>query len=107
MDEKNGVLELGELKYHKKWYLPNYFRNSVSDPIISKINANGPFCPRFELGDSSNGPRFSRTQAHAYETDRSHDNRRQRTTGQAPEINLPNLDPQHANPWVTVAQSSP
>ena len=44
MDEKNGVLELGELEYHKKWYLPNYFRNSISDPIISKINANGPFC---------------------------------------------------------------
>ena len=45
MDEKNGVLELGELEYHKKWYFPNYFRNSVSDPIISKISANGPFCP--------------------------------------------------------------
>ena len=30
---------------YKKWYLPNYFRNSILDPIISKINANGPFCP--------------------------------------------------------------
>ena len=46
VDEKKGVLELGELEYHKKWYLPKYFRNSVSDPIIFKINANGPFCPR-------------------------------------------------------------
>ena len=45
VDKKKGVLELGELEYHKKWYFPNYFRNSVSDPIISKINANGPFCP--------------------------------------------------------------
>ena len=45
VDEKKGVLELGELEYHKKWYFPNYFRNSVSDPIISKISANGPFCP--------------------------------------------------------------
>ena len=47
VDEKNGVLKLGELEYHKKWYFPNYFRNSVSDPIISKISANGPFCPKF------------------------------------------------------------
>ena len=46
VDEKNGVLELGELEYHKKWYLPNYFRNSVLDQIISKINANGPFYPQ-------------------------------------------------------------
>ena len=45
MDEKNGVLELGELEYHKKWYFPNYFPNSVSGLHISKINANGPFCP--------------------------------------------------------------
>ena len=45
MDEKKGVLELGELKYHKRWYIPNYFRNSVSDPIISKLSANGPFWP--------------------------------------------------------------
>ena len=45
VDEKKGILELGELEYHKKWYFPNYFRNSVSDPIISKISANGPFCP--------------------------------------------------------------
>ena len=63
MDEKNGVLELGELEYHKKWYFPNYFRNSVLDPIISKINANGPFCPKnytntlywvFQPNESSN-----------------------------------------------------
>ena len=33
-----------------KWYLPNYFWNSVSDPIISKINANGPFCPDCTFG---------------------------------------------------------
>ena len=45
VDEKNGVLELGELEYHKRWYIPNYFRNSVSDPIISKLSANGPFWP--------------------------------------------------------------
>ena len=25
VDEKKGVLELGELEYHKKWYLPKYF----------------------------------------------------------------------------------
>ena len=46
VDEKNGILELGELEYHKKWYFPNYFRNSVSDPIISKLSANGPFWPK-------------------------------------------------------------
>ena len=46
VDEKKGVLELGKLEYHKKWYLPKYFRNSVADPIISKISANGPFCPQ-------------------------------------------------------------
>ena len=45
VDEKKGVLELGELEYHKRWYIPNYFRNSVSDPIISKLSANGPFWP--------------------------------------------------------------
>ena len=45
VDEKKWVLELGELEYHKKWYLPKYFRNNVADPIISKISANGPFCP--------------------------------------------------------------
>ena len=45
VDEKKWILELGELEYHKKWYLPKYFRNSVADPIISKISANGPFCP--------------------------------------------------------------
>ena len=25
VDEKKGVLELGELEYHKRWYIPNYF----------------------------------------------------------------------------------
>ena len=47
VDEKKRVLELTKLEYHKKWYLPKYFRNSVADPIISKISANGPFCPSF------------------------------------------------------------
>ena len=53
VDEKKGVLELGELEYHKKWYFPKYFRNSVADPIISKISANGPFCPRILLQEWS------------------------------------------------------
>ena len=35
VDKKKGVLELTKLEYHKKWYFPNYFQNSVSDPIIS------------------------------------------------------------------------
>ena len=45
VEQKNGVLELTKLEYHKKWYFPIYFPNSVSGPNISKINANGPFCP--------------------------------------------------------------
>ena len=45
LEQKNGVLELTKLEYHKKWYFPIYFSNSVSGPNISKINANGPFCP--------------------------------------------------------------
>ena len=45
VEQKNGVLELTKLEYHKKWYIPIYFPNSVSGPNISKINANGPFCP--------------------------------------------------------------
>ena len=45
VENKNGVLELTKLEYHKKWYFPIYFPNSVSGPNISKINANGPFCP--------------------------------------------------------------
>ena len=45
LEQKNGVLELTKLEYHKKWYFPIYFPNSVSGPNISKINANGPFCP--------------------------------------------------------------
>ena len=53
VDEKKGVLELGKLEYHKKWYLPKYFRNSVADPIIFKISANGSFCPKQRLGKSS------------------------------------------------------
>ena len=44
LEQKNGVLELTKLEYHKKWYFPIYFPNSVSGPNISKINANGPFC---------------------------------------------------------------
>ena len=46
VEKKNGVLELTKLKYHKKWYFPIYFPNSVLGPNISKINANGPFCPQ-------------------------------------------------------------
>ena len=46
LEQKNGVLELTKLEYHKKWYFPIYFPNSVSGPNISKINANGPFCPK-------------------------------------------------------------
>ena len=45
VENKNGVLELTKLEYHKKWYFPIYFRNSVSGPNISNINANEPFCP--------------------------------------------------------------
>ena len=46
LEQKNGVLELTKLEYHKKWYFPIYFPNSVSGPNISKINANRPFCPK-------------------------------------------------------------
>ena len=45
LEQKNEVLELTKLEYHKKWYFPIYFWNSVSGPNISNINANGPFCP--------------------------------------------------------------
>ena len=45
VEQQNGVLELVELECHKKWYITNYFSNSVSGPNISKIDANGPFCP--------------------------------------------------------------
>ena len=45
LEQKNGVLELTKLEYHKKWYFPIYFPNSVLGLNISKINANGPFCP--------------------------------------------------------------
>ena len=45
VEQKNGVLELTKLEYHKKWYFPNYFRNSALLLNISKINANGPFLP--------------------------------------------------------------
>ena len=31
--------------FGKKWYFPNYFRNSALLLNISKINANGPFWP--------------------------------------------------------------
>ena len=49
LEQKNGVLELTKLEYHKKWYFPIYFPNSVSGPNISKINANGPFCPIYNV----------------------------------------------------------
>ena len=39
------ILELTKLEYQKKWYFPNYFRNSALLLNISKINANGPFWP--------------------------------------------------------------
>ena len=45
LEQKNEVLELTKLEYHKKWYFPIYVPNSVSGLNISKINANGPFCP--------------------------------------------------------------
>ena len=45
LEHKIGVLELTKLEYHKKWYIPIYFPNSVSGQNISIINANGPFCP--------------------------------------------------------------
>ena len=45
---KKGVLELTKLEYQKKWYLPNYFANSVLGPNISKMNGNGPFCPKYQ-----------------------------------------------------------
>ena len=43
------VLELTKLEYQKKWYLPNYFANSVLGPNISKMNGNGPFRPSLLL----------------------------------------------------------
>ena len=45
LEQKNGVLEFTKLEYHKKWYFPNYFRNSALLLNISKIDANGPFSP--------------------------------------------------------------
>ena len=47
LEHKIGVLELTKLEYHKKWYIPIYFPNSVLGQNISIINANGPFCPAF------------------------------------------------------------
>ena len=47
LEQKNWVLELTKLEYHKKWYFPIYFPNSVLSPNISKINANGLFHPMF------------------------------------------------------------
>ena len=55
LEQKNGALELTKLEYHKKWYLPIYFPNSVSGQNISKINANGPFCPKGWYNGSKNG----------------------------------------------------
>ena len=43
------VLELTKLEYQIKWYMPNYFANSILGPNISKINGNGPFCPRRDM----------------------------------------------------------
>ena len=40
-----GWIKKTKLEYQKKWYIPNYFSNSVLDPNISKIDGNGPFCP--------------------------------------------------------------
>ena len=54
LEQKNGVLELTKLEYHKKWYILIYFPNSVSDQNISIINANGLFCPH------SRSPRCSK-----------------------------------------------
>ena len=45
LEQKNGVLELTKLEYHKKGYIAIFFQNSVSGQNISIINANGPFCP--------------------------------------------------------------
>ena len=47
LEQKNGVLELTKLEYHKKWYIDIFFPNSVSGQNISIINGNGPFCPPF------------------------------------------------------------
>ena len=45
VEQKNGVLELTKLEYHKKLYFPIYFPNSVSDPNISKLMLMGHFAP--------------------------------------------------------------
>ena len=45
LEQKNGVLELTKLEYHKEWYIAIFFPNSVSGQNISIINANGPFFP--------------------------------------------------------------
>ena len=45
VEQKNGVLEFGELEYQKKWYLPIYFRNSVLLLKSSKKGGIGPFWP--------------------------------------------------------------
>ena len=42
-----GIEKWDTRAYHKKWYFPIYFPNSVSSPNISKINANGLFHPMF------------------------------------------------------------
>ena len=46
VEQKNGVLEFGELEYYKKWYLPIYFRNSVLLLKSSKKGGIGPFWPQ-------------------------------------------------------------
>ena len=49
VEQKNGVLEFGELEYYNKWYLPIYFRNSVLLLKSSKKGGIGPFWPEPNL----------------------------------------------------------
>ena len=49
LEQKNGILEFTKLEYHKKWYFPIYFPNSVSGLNILKINVNGSFYPKIQV----------------------------------------------------------
>ncbi|KAL0009218.1 hypothetical protein SO802_010720 [Lithocarpus litseifolius] len=61
---------------------------SLIENLVQRVNRRRF---HFELGDSSSGPRLSRSQAQAYDYDRSNANRRDRVLGPTNEINLNDL----------------
>nr|POF06586.1 hypothetical protein CFP56_17320 [Quercus suber] len=63
---------------------------SLVENLVRRVNRRRF---HFELGDASNGPQLSRSQAQAYDSDRSNANRRERVLGQTNEVNLNDLGP--------------